>query len=161
VPPPSLLRLQLHRLFEVSNWEDASKRHIPVFGAIGELGSLVSELKKSLRDGKAYTEGEENLLEEFGDVLWYLSALSSHYGFDLKSLIAKTKPSKFEKGAFGHIYAMVRAIPLLTEEFESLPTAPTEAQKQKLGKRIAAAGQATLQALKAHGLNLSTVLSAN
>jgi hypothetical protein len=143
------------------DWKDPSKRHIPAFGAIGELGSLVSELKKSLRDGKAYTEGRENLVEEFGDVLWYLSALSSHYGFKLQNLIAKTKPLKLEKGPFGHIYAMVRTIPLLTEEFESLPAAPTASHKQRLGKSIGSACRATLQALKVHGLDLSTVLSAN
>ncbi len=104
------------------DWKDPAKRHIPAFGAIGELGSLVSELKKSLRDGKAYTEGRENLVEEFGDVLWYLSALSSHYGFKFQNLIAETKPLKLEKGPFGHIYAMVRTIPLLTEEFEIPPS---------------------------------------
>ena len=143
------------------DWKDASKRHIPAFGVIGELGSLVSELKKSLRDGKAYTEGRENLVEEFGDLLWYLSALSSHYSFKLKNLIAKTKPLKLEKGPFGHVYAMVRTIPLLTEEFEFLPAAPTAAQKKKLGKSIGSAGRVTLQALKIHGLDLSAVLSTN
>src|ERR1700684_1673046 len=89
------------------DWADAAKRHIPAFGAIGELGSLVSELKKSLRDGKAYTEGETNLIEEFGDVLWYLAALCSHYGFNLADLVKQTPPLKIARGPFGHIYGMV------------------------------------------------------
>ena len=143
------------------DWRDATKRHIPAFGAIGELGSLVSELKKSLRDGKAYTEGETNLVEEFGDVLWYLSALSSHHGFELADLVAKTAPVKIAKGPFGHIYAMVRTISLLTEGLESFPASPSTSQKSKLGKSIGASGRATLQALKAHKLSLSPVLSAN
>src|SRR4051812_39264167 len=56
---------------------------------------------------------------------------------------------------------MVRTIPLLTEEFESLPESPTAAQKQQLGQSIGSAGRATLQALRIHGLNLSPVLSTN
>jgi hypothetical protein len=56
---------------------------------------------------------------------------------------------------------MVRTIPLLTEEFETLPDRPTAAQKRALAKSIGASGRATLQALKAHKLNLKKVLGSN
>jgi len=102
-----------------------------------------------------------NLIEEFGDVLWYLAALSSRYGFKLSELIAKTASLPIAKGQFGHIYAMVRTIPLLTEEFENLPVHPTAAQKRKLAENIGAAGRVTLQALRKHRLNLSVVLTRN
>ncbi len=143
------------------DWNDSAKRHIPAFGVIGELGSVVSELKKSLRDGYAYTDGEVNLVEEFGDVLWYLAALCSHYGFDLADLIKQTPPLKIPKEPYGHVYSMVRTIPHLANNFESLPNNPTPAQKQALAKSIGASGRATLQALKAQKLNVSNVLASN
>lgn len=143
------------------DWSDPAKRHIPAFGVIGELGSLVSELKKFLRDGKAYTDGKRKLVEEFGDVLWYLSALCSHHGFDFAHLIEQTPPFKVAKGSFGHIYALVRTIPLLTKEFEVLPIRSSAAQRRALARSIGASGRATLQALRAHKLPLSEILETN
>lgn len=143
------------------DWADGAKRHIPAFGAIGELGSLVSELKKSLRDGKAYTEGEANLTEEFGDVLWYLAALCSHYELSLADVIKQAPPLKITKSRYGYVYAMVRTIPLLTKEFEQLPAHPTAAQKRALARSIGASGRATLHALRAQKLNLAKVLNSN
>lgn len=143
------------------DWSDSARRHIPAFGAIGELGSLVSELKKSLRDGRAYTEGEANLIEEFGDVLWYLAALCSHYEFSLAEVIRQAPPPSISKGRYGQIYALVRTIPMLTTEFEKLPAHPTAAQKRALGRSIGASGRATLHALKAQNLDLTKVLSSN
>jgi NTP pyrophosphatase (non-canonical NTP hydrolase) len=143
------------------DWSNPRKRHIPAFGTIGELGSLVSELKKSLRDGRAYTEGGQNIIEEFGDVLWYLAAICSHYKFKMSELIARSPPLKLPRRRFAHIYAMVRTIPTLTEEFESFPARPTPAQRRKLADSIGAAGRITLQALQVEKLDLATVLSAN
>ena len=143
------------------DWADATKRHIPAFGAIGELGSLVSELKKSLRDGNAYTDGKENLIEEFGDVLWYLAAICTYLDFNLAELIAETDPIEILPGPFGHIYAMVRTIPLLTEEFEILPPNPNRQQQGALARSVGKSGRATVQALDASKLDLATVLNAN
>ncbi|MEZ5831676.1 MAG: nucleoside triphosphate pyrophosphohydrolase family protein [Dongiaceae bacterium] len=143
------------------DWNDPAKRHIPAFGVIGELGSLVSELKKSLRDGAAYTDGGVNLTEEFGDVLWYLAALCSRYGFDLADLVEQTPALKIGKERFGHVYAMVQTIPLLTKEFEKLPARPTSSQRRALAKNIGLSARVTLQALKAHRLSLGKVLDFN
>ncbi|MBO6683325.1 MAG: hypothetical protein JJ925_00145, partial [Parvibaculum sp.] len=143
------------------NWDSSSQRNIPVFGVLGELGSLVSEIKKSLRDGDAYTEGKENLSEEFGDVLWYLSALASHYDLQLSKLVATAGQPKPGKGPFGHVYVMVRAITAVTEELENLPARASIGRRDHLGSLIGIAGKATLQALKVHDLKLSQVLSGN
>lgn len=143
------------------NWSDPAQRHIPVFGIVGELGSLISELKKTLRDGKAYTEGAQNLVEEFGDVLWYLSALASHYGFSLSDLIAKAKPLSPSTPPFGDIYTMIRTITPLVQAFEDASQELNVKQRQRLGAAIGASGQATLQALQHQRLNLSVVLKAN
>ena len=40
-------------------------------GLFGEVGSLLSELKKKIRDKEAYSSFRRVQMEEFGDVLWY------------------------------------------------------------------------------------------
>ena len=54
------------------------KRHIDVLGAglIGEVGGILSELKKRRRDLESYPRNRNVLREEIGDVLWYLTRLT-------------------------------------------------------------------------------------
>jgi NTP pyrophosphatase (non-canonical NTP hydrolase) len=52
-------------------------------GLFGEIGSLVSALKKSRRDRDAYFGYERAVLEEVGDVLWYASAFARRGGTSL------------------------------------------------------------------------------
>jgi NTP pyrophosphatase (non-canonical NTP hydrolase) len=48
----------------------------PLLGLFGEIGTLLSALKKKQRDKDSYAEYSEAVVEEFGDVLWYLSNLA-------------------------------------------------------------------------------------
>ena len=41
-------------------------------GLVGEIGSVLAECKKNLREAEAYPRHRNRLIEEFGDVLWYL-----------------------------------------------------------------------------------------
>jgi len=50
---------------------------VPFLGIIGEIGSLVTELKKKFRDGEAYVAFKSKLGEELGDVLWYISTIAT------------------------------------------------------------------------------------
>ncbi len=59
---------------------------IPFLGIIGEAGSVVSELKKKLRDGESYNGYNEKLKEELGDVLWYVSSIAYTNGLSLKDI---------------------------------------------------------------------------
>jgi NTP pyrophosphatase (non-canonical NTP hydrolase) len=45
----------------------------PLLGLFGEVGTLLSALKKKQRDQDSYVGYSEAVTEEFGDVLWYLS----------------------------------------------------------------------------------------
>lgn len=45
----------------------------PLLGLFGEVGTLLSALKKKQRDQDSYVGYSEAVLEEFGDVLWYFS----------------------------------------------------------------------------------------
>ena len=49
----------------------------PILGLFGEVGTLLSEVKKQQRDTSAYVGYADNVLDELGDVLWYLTAIAS------------------------------------------------------------------------------------
>lgn len=46
-----------------------------VLGLAGEVGSILAVAKKLVREGDSYTSFRNDLAEEFGDAIWYLSAL--------------------------------------------------------------------------------------
>src|SRR4051794_29140030 len=58
----------------------------PLLGLFGEVGSLLSALKKKQRDRASYTRYEDSVREEFGDVLWYFSNIAARAGLDLSVL---------------------------------------------------------------------------
>jgi NTP pyrophosphatase (non-canonical NTP hydrolase) len=58
-------------------------------GLFGEIGSLVSALKKRRRDKDAYLGYERAVLEEVGDVLWYLSAFARRGGTSLAEVASR------------------------------------------------------------------------
>lgn len=58
----------------------------PLLGLFGETGSLLSEVKKKQRDPIAYLGYEETVLEELGDVLWYLAAVADRAQLSLADL---------------------------------------------------------------------------
>jgi NTP pyrophosphatase (non-canonical NTP hydrolase) len=58
----------------------------PLLGLFGETGSLLSEVKKKQRDPVAYLGYEDTVLEELGDVLWYLAAVTNRAHLSLADL---------------------------------------------------------------------------
>tara|TARA_R110002012_G_scaffold159011_2_gene320651 strand:- start:1493 stop:2665 length:1173 start_codon:yes stop_codon:yes gene_type:complete len=54
-----------------------------VLGLIGEVGSLVSALKKKRRDADSFFGYHTAVVEELGDVLWYVSAVARRGGTSL------------------------------------------------------------------------------
>jgi len=61
---------------------------IPFLGIIGEAGSVLTELKKKLRDGEGYSGYKDKLKEELGDVLWYISTIATQSKIDLEEVAA-------------------------------------------------------------------------
>lgn len=57
-----------------------------LLGLYGEVGSLLSELKKKQRDKDAYQAYSESTLEEFGDSLWYFANTVSRAGLLLSDV---------------------------------------------------------------------------
>jgi NTP pyrophosphatase (non-canonical NTP hydrolase) len=59
-----------------------------LLGLFGEVGSLLSELKKKQRDKNAYFAYDQSAQEETGDALWYLTNVASHLDISLAELAA-------------------------------------------------------------------------
>jgi len=64
----------------------AGSLDFPLLGLFGEIGSLLSELKKKQRDTVSYFGYEESVVEELGDVLWYFSSLATRAGISLSEM---------------------------------------------------------------------------
>lgn len=66
--------------------DDKINEIIPFLGIIGEAGSVLTELKKKLRDGDGYATFKDKLKEELGDVLWYISAIATQHKLNLEDI---------------------------------------------------------------------------
>jgi NTP pyrophosphatase (non-canonical NTP hydrolase) len=60
--------------FEAGSLES---RMISVLGLAGEVGDMATEYKKAIRDGDSYKIFKDKLMEELGDILWYLSSIAT------------------------------------------------------------------------------------
>lgn len=66
-----------------------SSLNFPLLGLFGEVGSLLSEVKKKQRDKVAYLAYAEAVTEELGDVLWYLNLVANKGGVPLADIVTK------------------------------------------------------------------------
>jgi len=70
--------------------EGKEKFEFLLLGLFGEVGSLLSELKKKQRDPNSYVSYKASSLEETGDVLWYLANAVGHCGMHLQVIAQHT-----------------------------------------------------------------------
>jgi NTP pyrophosphatase (non-canonical NTP hydrolase) len=66
----------------------ASSLSFPLLGLFGETGSLLSVVKKKQRDRASYLGYAGAVVEELGDVLWYLAAVANRGGIRLSAAAA-------------------------------------------------------------------------
>jgi len=59
---------------------------VPFLGIIGEIGSVVTQLKVKLRVGDSYVAFKTKLREELGDVLWYISTIATQNELSLEEV---------------------------------------------------------------------------
>jgi NTP pyrophosphatase (non-canonical NTP hydrolase) len=57
-----------------------------LLGLFGESGTLMDEVKKKQRDTRSYVGYERSVVEELGDVLWYLSNIADRAGLSLSAI---------------------------------------------------------------------------
>lgn len=58
----------------------------PLMGLASEVGSLITQYKKRVRDGDAHQLFTERVVEELGDVLWYVANLATKLGLSLDQI---------------------------------------------------------------------------
>lgn len=66
---------------------------VPLLGLAGEAGTLLTEYKKWLREGASYEIFKDRVVEELGDILWYVANIASKEELDLE-VIAKENLKK-------------------------------------------------------------------
>lgn len=67
---------------------DGASLNFALLGLFGETGSLLSEVKKKQRDRTSYVGYAAAVVEELGDVLWYLTIVASRGGLSLSDIAA-------------------------------------------------------------------------
>ena len=61
---------------------------VPLLGLVGEVGGLLGEYKKRLRDGETHRSFPEEVAEELGDILWYVANVADKFGLELETIAA-------------------------------------------------------------------------
>ncbi len=72
-----------------------------LMGLFGEVGSIMAPAKKLHREKEAYMGYQSAVEEEFGDALWYLTALARRMGNSLPDLMSRAA----EKGGYSKTIA--------------------------------------------------------
>ncbi|MPZ36324.1 MAG: pyrophosphatase [Rhodospirillales bacterium] len=80
------------RAAETDQRSDGGSLSFPLLGLFGETGSLLSEVKKKQRDRASYLGYAGAVVEELGDVLWYLSTVAARGGIALTAIFAEATP---------------------------------------------------------------------
>lgn len=64
-----------------------------ILGLFGEVGSLLAVPKKRYREGAAFLRHTDIFIEEFGDVLWYFTALCRRLGREVSQIVLDEEES--------------------------------------------------------------------
>ena len=146
-----------------------------LLGLFGEVGSVMSTAKKLKREQEAYAGYRHAVEEEFGDTLWYFTALCSRFNLNVEDIFsAATKNGKYTTS--------VAANELLTSPISEVSTAielaPIDDTLLALGRAAAALLDSVpadpgareklivfsdryLQALQSAGISFAAVARAN
>jgi NTP pyrophosphatase (non-canonical NTP hydrolase) len=81
-------QLQAHRT-EKKVHTAGSDVMVPILGLAGEVGELLNEYKKKLRDGDAHTRFPDRVAEELGDILWYVAETATKFDLTLDDVAAR------------------------------------------------------------------------
>jgi len=75
---------------------------LPFLGIYGEVGSLLSELKKKQRDADSYFGYAESVMEELGDVLWYFTNIADRAGLTVNIIAQRMSREIDDWDEVGH-----------------------------------------------------------
>ncbi len=141
--------------------DDLTSNTVPLLGLAGEVGSLLSEYKKYLRDGRKYRPFQDQVAEEIGDVLWYLATIARKAGLDLEDIAQENLAKLHERwpsNSPSKHQGMLIPARHYDEGFESSEQLPRELRVEF--REIAISGQAKLQ-MTTNGESLGDPLTDN
>lgn len=78
---------------EAHKTDETKKSTVSLYGMAGEVGTIFSLFKKRVRDNLSFDKFQEQLREELGDLLWYISSIASLHKIKLSD-IAKDNLTK-------------------------------------------------------------------
>lgn len=88
--PPEFLLMNDYQRFTLKTDKNPETGYAGIkfalLGLFGEVGSLLSELKKKQRDQDSYFGYAESVIEELGDVMWYFANVVQRAGLNLDVL---------------------------------------------------------------------------
>jgi len=115
---------------------DGGSAALPLLGLFGETGSLLSEVKKKQRDALSYIGYTNAVVEELGDVLWYVTNYAARVGLSLSAIKDRLVNGPPTKGR------IVEALPLARLQHPALPLldSPTPAFERTLLQLASAVG---------------------
>ncbi|RTE88747.1 MULTISPECIES: nucleoside triphosphate pyrophosphohydrolase family protein [Bradyrhizobium] len=108
---------------------DGGSLTFPLLGLFGETGSLLSEVKKKQRDRASYLGYASAVVEELGDVLWYLTAFAARGGLSLGDIAGNLDRgyADWQRAADGPLSFASLQPPIMTRRAE-----PTQAFEKTL-----------------------------
>jgi NTP pyrophosphatase (non-canonical NTP hydrolase) len=83
---PLTIREYASQALTTDQRSDSGSLTFPLLGLFGEIGSLLSEVKKKQRDRASYLGYAGAVAEEMGDVLWYLNTVAARGGLSLADI---------------------------------------------------------------------------
>lgn len=122
---------------------------LAVLGLVGEIGSLLSETKKKQRDARSYLGYEASVVEEMGDVLWYLAVLAHHASLPLSD-VASARVNRGANSTFAELQpqqTLALQVPTVAFERTLLRLAGEVGRIASLGGQGSLAAKPTLSEL--------------
>lgn len=77
---------KIARLTDRTSGHASSGASILLLGLFGEVGSLLSEMKKKQKDQNTFRSYADSAMEEMGDVLWYFATIADMAGLRLSDI---------------------------------------------------------------------------
>ena len=77
-------------------YPEESKVIYPALGLCGEAGEVADKIKKTIRGDSTLEKATGSIVDELGDVLWYLAILADDLGVELED-VAKWNVDKLQR----------------------------------------------------------------
>ena len=126
-------------------------------GLVGESGGILVEFKKRIREGDAYPAGDQELIEEVGDALWYLARLVDILQFKPEDIFVR------EPTCVGSPCStpLQDAVAMSSASAHVLEAISAHRPPEELREMLASVWTCTMTVVSASGLDLKDVLEKN